>query len=230
MKNIILLICLLFSLTFFSQKQELGNITTELELAPLGSEPLKIGSLRARYFNQNNRAFRLSIYLGGSSTTTNSIGINYDQLGNIDSVELKSKSSNLDFILRPGYEMHLSGTEKLSPYIGGEAYFGVKSTKSKDETNWNDNGDNKIMTTATKQKTPTFGINLLVGADYYITEKVYLGAEFGYGFLSEGRGKTTVEYENPSSGQKNTEEKGNTRTFDWGPNYQGTIRIGFCIK
>jgi hypothetical protein len=230
MKHIIFLICLLFSLNVFSQKQELGNITTELELAPLGTEPLKIGSLRARYFNTASTAFRLSIYLGGSSTTTNSVGINYDQLGNPDSVDLKSKSSNMDFILRPGYEIHLAGTEKLSPYIGGEAYFGIKSTKSKDELNWNDNGNYKIMTTTTKQKTPTFGINLLAGADYYITDKVYLGVEFGYGFLSEGLGKTTVEYENPSSGQKNTEEKGNTRTFNWGPNYQGTIRIGFCIK
>ena len=36
------------SFSFFCQKQEQGNITLELEFAPLGSEPLKINSLRQK--------------------------------------------------------------------------------------------------------------------------------------------------------------------------------------
>jgi hypothetical protein len=68
-----------------------------------------------------------------------------------------------------------------------------------------------------------------MGTDFYATEHLYLGAEIGFGFLTEGLGKTKISYENAenASASKPSETKGNTRETNWGPNYQGTIRLGW---
>ncbi len=76
------------------------------------------------------------------------------------------------------------------------------------------------------------GLNAISGADFYFSDKIYLGIELGFGFLLEGKGKTKTKYENQdgSSGLQNSITKGVTSNFNWGPNYQGTIRIGYCLK
>ena len=46
-----------------------------------------------------------------------------------------------------------------------------------------------------------------------------------------GRGKTKVEYDNYPAGEDEPDDVvGNSTTLNWGPNYQATIRLGFCIK
>ena len=203
----------------FAQKQDEGNITIEVEIAPLGAEPLSINSIRGRYFNNDNTALRLAFFLGGSSTpTTTEIG----------DITLTSSSSNFDLTLRPGYEYHLDGTDKLSPYIGGEAYLGWSSTGTSSESPFN---TNEIMTTITKQNSTTLGLNLLSGADFYFTDKMYIGLELGFGFLFEGPGVSKTKYKNPSDPSlEDTTTKGSSSSLNWGPNYQGTLRLGYCIK
>jgi outer membrane protease len=74
-------------------------------------------------------------------------------------------------------------------------------------------------------------MNVLTGADYYITDKIYLGVELGFGFQYEGRGGSSVVWENPeNSSETDSDEIGNSSNFQWGPNYQATIRLGYCLK
>jgi hypothetical protein len=220
MKHYIITICTILTCNLVSaQKQDEGNYTIEMELAPLGSEPLKINSIRLRKFTSDNTALRLSTFIGGKRTPSiNSIG----------SVDLKSVSSNVDFSIRPGIEKHFEGTSKLSPFIGSELFLGLGSTSQSSESIW---GDNQIMTTETKSKTSSLGLNIVCGADYYFSDKIYLGIEMGYGFLRDGKGSNSTKYTNPFDPSLTDEKtKGNSTNLNWGPNYQGTIRLGFCIK
>lgn len=214
---------LAMSSTMFAQKQESGSQTIEMEFAPLGSEPLKINSFRYRYFTSDNIALRASLFVGGKGTTT------YGELEE-GATQTKSKNSNLDFTFRPGIEKHFDGTDKLSPYVGGELYLGLETTKDKAESNWSSD-PKKIQTETTKTSKSTFGLNALMGVDYYVTDHLYLGAELGFGFLNSGKGKTKITYDNPESeGTSDSETTGNSSSLDWGPNYQGTIRLGWVFK
>jgi hypothetical protein len=219
--KIVLIALLLVANSVLSQKQTAGAQTVELEFAPLGSEPLKINSLRYRYFKTENTAYRLSLFLGGKSKAT--LG---DTTGGV--AQTKSRNSNFDFSIKPGIEKHFSGTAKLSPYYGGELFFGLKNTKDNAESNWTSDKQ-KIETKTTKTSKASFGLNVLMGTDFYATEHLYLGAEIGFGFLTEGLGKTKISYENAENtgASKPSETKGNTRETNWGPNYQGTIRLGW---
>ena len=220
MKKIILLFSIMTCTNFFAQKQEPKNVTLELEFAPLGASPLKISSLRGRYFIDEIQAFRLSFFAGGTYTPTE-----YETPG---LETLTDKEREINFVFRPGYEYHFDGTDKLSPYVGGEVFLSTKSTKSSEE---NYRSDNRIKTDITKTSKSPVGLNIFAGGDYYFTDKIYLGAEVGFGFTREGKGKTKYELENGEAGEIAPEDfKGNSSLLNWGPNYQATIRLGFCIK
>jgi hypothetical protein len=214
-------ICVI-SFSVNGQKQEKGNATIELEFSPLGSEPLKINSLRTRYFVNQNLALRLNLYAGGKRTTNHSTTPD-------SSEQLTNRTGNFDFTLRPGLEYHFDIAPRLSPYLGGEVYFGYGINRSKSESL---NSNNSIMKTINSSMSSTFGLNAITGTDFYFSEKIYVGVELGFGFLFEGKGKTKIKYENQegTSGLQNSITKGNTTTLNWGPNYQGTIRIGYCIR
>jgi hypothetical protein len=206
----------------FSQKQEEKNITLEMEFSPLGSEPLKINSLRARYFFKENQSFRLSVFAGGKRTSTKTMTPD-------SSFELTATNGNFDFSIRPGFEHHFDVAEKLSPYIGGEFYYGFTQTKTSNESL---NFSNAVMSMRSITTQSNIGLNVLTGTDFYFSKKIYLGVELGFGLLLEGKGKSKVRYENqdPASGLEDSNTKGNSTTLNWGPNYQGTIRLGYCIK
>ena len=220
MKKIILLSVIIITTNLFGQKQEQDNVTLEFEFAPLGATPLKIGGLRGRYFISDLSAFRLSLLVGGTYTPTDT-----ETEG---SPTLTDKDRTLNFSINPGYEYHFDGTDKLSPYIGGELSYSMTSTKNSDESLIS---LDKIRTLTTKTSNSTIGLRILAGGDYYFTDKIYLGAELGFGFTRTGREKTSYELENGYTGEVAPEDsEGNSTTLTWGPNYQATIRLGFCLK
>lgn len=104
-------------------------------------------AVRMRYFMNDNDVVRLSV------------GMNLNKIEDVTS----------GFNLGLGYERHLKGTDKLSPYLGGG--FCMKATNLNDE------------------KTNDFGLNALAGMDYYVFENVYLGLELGLSFaVNDDRG------------------------------------------
>jgi len=222
LKKTILILLVFGTSALYSQNQGTGSVTIELEFAPLGAEPLKINSLRARYFLNESLAIRTSIFMGGNRNASTSYN-------NDSSVIYTNTNGKFDFALRPGVERHFALSSKLSSYIGGEFYYGYNSTRTANQT---PNADNSVMTTRQIQASSSFGINALSGTDFYFTEKFYLGVELGFGFLYKGRSVSKTKYNNPepSSNLVNTVSKGNSTSLNWGPNYQGTIRIGYHIR
>ena len=219
MKKIILLSAIIIATNLFGQKQEQDNVTLEFEFAPLGASPLKMSGLRGRYFISDLSAFRLSLFVGGTYTPTDT------EVEDLPT--LTDKDRTINFSINPGYEYHFDGTDKLSPYIGGELSYSKTSTKLSDESY----NATQIRTLTTKTSNSTIGLRILAGGDYYFTDKIYLGAELGFGFTRTGREKTSYELENGYTGEVAPEDsEGNSTTLTWGPNYQATIRLGFCLK
>ncbi len=222
MKKLLLLLTISsLSLGAFAQKQSEGAQTIETEFSPLGANPIKISSLRYRYFINDNTALRSSIFIGGSRSTTTSD----DEPG---VPQTKGKNGKLDFSFRPGIEKHFEGTDKLSPYFGGELFLGLNKTRNSQESIWSAN--NNIQTSITKTSQFSFGLNAILGTDYYFTDNFYLGVELGFGFLRESPEKTKITVDNPETPTPEIETVGNTTEFTWGPNYQGTIRLGWIIR
>jgi hypothetical protein len=221
-QTIALLSILFLNFGLIAQKQETGSITLELEFSPLGSEPLKINSLRGRYFLNETIALRTSVFAGGKRNASKSY--NSDS-----SLTFVNTNGNFDFSIRPGIERHFDISNRLSSYVGGEFYYGYNSTRNAVQS---PNSNNSVMTTYQIGGASSFGLNVLSGTDFYFSDKIYMGIELGFGFLFTGRSISKTKYNNQdeSSNLENTVSKGNTTNINWGPNYQGTIRLGYHIR
>ena len=104
-------------------------------------------SIRLRYFFKENMAGRVQ-YMMDTDAEVISIGL--------------------------GYEYHLGGTDRMSPYFGGLLDF-----------------------TSTGDDDAIIGVNVVGGMDYYVFENVYMGLELmlGYNSGSESlasNGSTTI--------------------------------------
>lgn len=178
--------------------------------------------LRFRYFTQEKMALRLGFGLSSNSETENFYGgTNNDQKGTIN-------ESNTQFMVNLGVEKHFAGTDRLSPYVGGDVLFGYGSQKT---TRENVSGNSFVSGFSSEISGPsTLGIGLraLVGADYYIAKRLYLGAEGGFGFLysKSGKSKTT----STTSGVTNTfESESAGNEFELNPSVITGVRIGFVF-
>jgi len=180
-----LLLAMLVSTNTFAQKPTKGNVTGEVELNFIvGSAPISIfaPTLNGRYFLSDALAARLKFGIISSKEKTGS--------------DSHSESSTT---FSPGIEKHYAGTDKLSPYIGAELPISMGKVE-----------DGSTAGTVTS-KTSAFGVNLVFGADYYVWQNIYIGAEVTWGYNS----KT----ETPAAGEKTT-----TTGFSLGNN--SGIRLG----
>jgi hypothetical protein len=59
---------------------------------------------------------------------------------------------------------------------------GLAKTTDRAESNWSSD-NKKIETSITKTSNLSFGLNALMGVDYYVSDHLYLGAELGFGFV-----------------------------------------------
>lgn len=147
-----------------------------------GSQGNQIFGLRGRYF--------INDQLAGRAT----LGLNFNSNGNFGisgaNGTLNGTLSSSTFGIALGIEKHFTGTKRLSPYVGGDLLFSTFSE------NWEIN--NNPAAPGTPVVAPTdrvssknifgnsrtsFGIQGVIGADYYVAERVFLGVEFGLQFL-----------------------------------------------
>lgn len=209
-------------------KAEKNDFTAEFGLSGgLNNADFKLnegnaGLLRGRYFIKENLALRLGFSLGLDHSTKNFYNFPSDN----------DKGSDVEnatnFLLNLGIEKHFKGTNRLSPYIGADLLFGVSGQHS---VLTNTNGDMYVNDIKVERKGPgtiSFGVRALVGADYYFTKHVYLGAEAGLGFLYgvDGKTKTTVTTGNRS---QTTTLKSDGSAFTLSPSVITGIRIGFVF-
>jgi len=175
----------------FAQKQQGGEKNLEVQFAPLGGSPIGIDGIRLRLFNSDGTgAIRVRLGLGGTNDVT--VRSQAQEVGNNTVPELYDTEKSFNFSLRPGYEMHFEGTDRLSPYVGAELVFATGSeTLIKeffDGTTAADDAEISKMSTweaERKRGTTTFGLNAVAGVDYYIADNLYLGVELGFGWQNK---------------------------------------------
>ena len=192
----------LFMVPAQAQKQAGGEKNLQVLFAPLGGSPISLNGISFRKFNgDGTSAWRVNLFIGLTNKKEVVIQASdtshYSQsAGNVTyglNPEGDKKTSGMTISIRPGYEMHMAGTEKLSPYWGAELLF--STTSSTIETDTVDHTTNTNTGAAisvpyavyTKKRTgdgasTTFGLNIIAGCDYYIAKNLSLGAEIGFGF------------------------------------------------
>jgi hypothetical protein len=235
MKKLILSVAMLAAgAAAFAQKPAAGNITTEIGLSSLLGTPanpttlnIPVGMFRFRYFLSEGLAVRANL---GFGTATEKENIDNAPITPLITGEITTKVTNFGIAL--GIEKHLEGTEKLSPYIGAE--FGFSSQTGSIEATNSANGTT-ITASGDSYKTSGGGVtsiafNAMIGADYYITDRVYFGAELGLGlFASESQADSEVT---SSTGGTSTTVKtlgSSTSGFGFLPQTIGQIRLGIIL-
>lgn len=232
MKKVALLITLAVACVSgaFAQKQTGGEKNFEVQFAPLGGNPISTTGFRFRMFNSETSAIRIGLFIGGSSSTEvdKQVGIDpNDPNSTADSPLTNNINKAFSFSLRPGYEMHFAGTDRLSPYWGVEALFGITRMTETNEVRTGPQSE-EVGSTITKDGSTTLGLNAVFGADFYFSDAIYIGAEFGFGFASTSMADTDVSFEGLDT--ENPDPTVNGKSSSWGPNYQGTIRLGWLFN
>ncbi|MBL7839038.1 MAG: hypothetical protein JNJ75_02750 [Cyclobacteriaceae bacterium] len=212
-KQLLVVMLVVTSLTVFSQedrkKPEAKSFTAEVNLNPFSSSPININYLRFRYFTSETSAVRIGFSVGAQKQTP--------------SQELTRQT--FEFNIRPGYEWHLAGTERLSPFFGVEADFAIKTSSYEDQDvdaflkkvtgAWSESGTERAFT--------RFGLNAIIGADFYVAKRVYIGTEFGFGFQSTNFSNIEATYSSDKVKIKGGSD------LQVGPNFNSSIRLGFVF-
>jgi len=194
-----LAICSLVFTSAQAQKQLGGEHNVEVNLTPFGNSPVDGTTIKYRNFLDDDKAFRVSLTVGSTSGTY-AYWQEGEQLGDPVSPQLNMETSNTLIGIAPGYEIHFSGTDNLSPYFGIEAYYMMGSRTDMIES-WGPNdldnvGQPDVYVTwdlTNKQAYSSMGLNLLFGADYYFSDAIYVGFEAGLGFGTTSFGNHTIE-------------------------------------
>ena len=210
-----------------AQKFESGDISVELQGPSFtAGNTLGIAGLRGRYFLSNASAVRGNVDINYTSTST----ITQKSQGPQKKLERTRNSFTID--TRPGYEFHLSGTDRLSPYFGGELPIIYRSTSLKVERQEGNNVEVRtIKNGQIRGDGPplgflSLGLNGVAGADYYFAENVYLGVEVNIGLRY--RITSDVKVEDTGSGAvPNDRSQGNDFFLNTGT--IGTFRLGYVF-
>lgn len=223
MKKLMLIVAFAGVASFaFAQKPSAGDKTAEVGLnLQTGTAPISytVPELRFRYFTSDDMAYRLRVNLGSSSNTDA-----YD----FGTYKWEAKTSTgFGIGLAGGVEKHMKGTSKLSPYMGAELGIGFGTGATATTTNGSSsditdaaNGDKYELKGGS---TFGLGLGLVMGADYYVADGIYVGVEYGLGIFnmtSTGEGETTT---NGGAAVKTATNK----TFDLFGVGGGGVRLGY---
>lgn len=223
-------------LAAFAQKPTSGNLTTEIGFTSLLGAPANPATLnipqamfRVRYFFADNMAARVHFGFGTGSTTTSQ----QTAPGVTPVVTAENKTTTTGFGIALGIEYHLAGTDKLSPYLGAELGFGSGSGKTEISNSNLASGAPTLAGDSYKTSgggTTNLAFNAMIGADYYVTEKVYIGAELGIGlFRSTKTAEATTESQTGGVTTKFTTLEGKGSGFGLTPNAIGQVRVGIIL-
>ncbi len=206
-KLLAVLLGLMLGTSVWAQKPASGAITAEylLDLSQLGlftpgsGSPYSLvnQSARLRYFFNDDMALRVHLGFNGNKETQD-FAENQDGTGNTGT---RTASYNM-ITFGVGVEKHFAGTERLSPFVGFQIMF-TGTSASEEWNNYDGTGyatdyTRTITNAATVNNSnyvagSTFGVGAYVGFDYYFTDALYLGTEFGLGFSSTSNKDVTTE-------------------------------------
>ena len=221
-------------------KARKNNWATELNINPFKGELSlnnSLNQIKFRKFIADNFALRLGFNANRIGSTIES-GSPYGTTPTIIKNERSSTTVGLNF----GIEKHLSGTRRLSPYLGADLAF-VDKSSNQELTN----GSNKTTIKGawrTSNYVPgpnggyqqideseeayfSYGINLTSGFDFYISRHFFFGYEFSFGFNSIKF--KDIEVTNSGSTSNNTFSDSKNTAFHFGSNLFNGIRLGYVL-
>ena len=170
MKKIVLIAlgaCMFVATANAQEKQTGGEKNLQVLFAPLGGSPISLngGGISFRKFNATGTSsWRLNVFIGLNSKT-DVVGQPVDT-GSFSTgggvPEADKKTSGMTISIRPGYEKHFAGTERLSPYIGAEVAFSMTTATVKTDTVGVANYTGQFITSATAYQVYTTEHGFLV--------------------------------------------------------------------
>jgi hypothetical protein len=199
MRSAFVLATLLLVGGIWAQKPTGGTVTAEVGLqGAINNITINpIGGARVRYFLGDNLAVRLGLNLQ-SQSQTDRVFENLDGTGGVG----EKKETFFLFGFRPGVEYHFAGGEKLSTFAGAQLILDITSAKTTRNNygvggsyipNFTQTVDGRAQFgSLTYNKGTAFGLGLYSGFDWYFTEKVYLGIEWGLNFASTSYSDVTI--------------------------------------
>ena len=211
-------------------KQSQGEKTFELGFDPgaifnssNGGSVLGIQTdfgIRYRKFKSASKAFRMGLDV----SFLNYVEVT-QQKDNFGSRELKDKGTTIGFVFRPGFENHFKGTNRLSPYIGGEGIIGFQTSTFKSEVQVGSSIDEYKYRNGNPDDGILLGFGAVAGVDYYIVKKLYLGLELNY----------SIVYFNQATEKTfdlngNEDEYNNGSMVRFGPGSIAIFRIGYLFS
>ena len=197
----------LFSIGVNAQDDK-GNFTIDLNFNPAAFFDANAGPMfqlpyiKGRYFINTDLAARLGFNLSSFGDKF------YLGAGTDDYVE----SSSFSWTFAPGIEKQF-GNEKFVVYLGGDIPFSASNSKRKtvvpgNETEEENPGGNDYF---------AYGINGVVGVDFYLLPNLYVGAEFTPGFV-------VFNYKDEKTDGTVTQTGGSSSSFQLGSS--SGIRLG----
>jgi hypothetical protein len=178
MKKKMILAAMAFGICFGVQAQKPESSSYSLEAqfgidgTPFSENNGEMPHIRGRYFLSNTMAIRGQI---GFMTRNLSQPITEDFIARIG----RRDQQWLTYGIGAGMEMHMEGTDRLSPYVGGQINFNrMIYNQEWIDADWSGlkPGYSEIETAASN----IWGIDLVAGIDYYFAQNVYVGLEIGY--------------------------------------------------
>ncbi|MDW8134161.1 MAG: hypothetical protein RMJ66_03750 [Bacteroidia bacterium] len=223
----------LSAVALYAQKPSAGTVTTEAGVSGIFNVNLIQGTTRFRYFLADRLALRLGLGFASGGETRKAYE-NPDGTGG--TAELKGRYSN--FQIYPGAEFHFGGAEKLSTFAGAYFLVGIGSARTEainvDINDYLGGGDvsyranTKLVidgSYANFQKGTTIGVGLYTGFDWYITEKLYVGGEWG--FLFQNTNYADVKVEQSSGGVTLKLVRAGSRISSTDIQAVGALRLGY---
>lgn len=165
-----------------SLKPAAGSFTTEVAFCPFQSSSTNLENGRLNAAYSLNDNWAIRAGLGFGFQK------NEDANGN--------EAHDNTFSFAPGVVYSFEGTPKFNPYVGGELIF--RTTKS------------EVEDQVTNHKTG-FGVQAFTGMNYYFSQNLYVGVEFGLGFNM--------------TKDKETDEK----SSNFAPYAQPAVRLGWAF-
>lgn len=183
----------------------MGNISGLLSTVQTSNRTdlLNQTAVTVRYVKSENLTFRLGVapkVMRYNVLATDSVGK--------DLVQFDSTARRSQISFRPGVEYHLKGTKRLDPYAAADLEFGIvgglkigSTTSTRDTT-----GTALLTRTITEDGGYTLGAKMSFGMNYYISPKIFVGAEYGFGFynITTGGDRQEVAQYVPVSGTQQT--------------------------
>lgn len=214
------------------------------------------GGIRFRYFLAPEHAIRVNFitdqsYYSGFPLISDPLGNGSgdDELNEKDGMSGILQQNYCHYQISIGFEKHFEGTKRLDTYAGGELMFDFVSINESYKNITQDHtylegyvaevsggslGQEYIVFDGSDaiRGAPGMGagIRLFVGADYYVFQKIYLGAELGAGVIQKWISDYTLKEITPANSNeiiKTITDRG--QTFNVAQDITAQFRVGFRL-